>query len=90
MSKIKSSNQLRISGKNVIECPDCKVESKLTEWDTVTFDQCYTREMKRSYISLADKRAYRKQSDTHYMCPSCKKYIKGYMLRIKGQLPHML
>lgn len=84
MSKLKKNNtKIRIGVNDVIKCIHCNKISKVSDWDLKTFNECTSREMRREYISLTDNKAFKKTSDTWYMCPCCKEYNEGYKLKIE-------
>ncbi len=64
-----------------VKCPWCGKLSKLGEWNDITYAQCFSREMKRAFTQLTEKKAFLKGSDTFYMCPLCKKWSRGNLLR---------
>lgn len=65
-----------------VMCPWCRVVSKLSVWDDVTFSECINREMKRSYMSLRDTNAWKHGSNHFYKCPSCEQWSRGSKLKI--------
>ena len=67
-----------------IECPVCKKKSRLVQWDLATKNNCFTRERRRAFISLEQKKAY--QSKYIYECPKCGKGTEGNHLRVFGDL----
>ena len=76
------STKPEISNSETVRCPRCFKESKLGEWDDLTFKQCVTREMRRAYTKLNTKRAFRRESNTFYICPKCKVWSRGCHLTI--------
>ncbi len=63
-----------------IVCQWCAEESALEDWDQNTYSQCTNREMRRLYMSVADLKAYEKDSGKFYKCPKCGQWLKGSQL----------
>lgn len=65
-----------------IKCPRCNKESKLGEWNDITYKRCTNREMRRAFTQLTEERAFLRKSDTFYLCPKCKVWSRGSQLKI--------
>lgn len=67
-----------VSNDVILTCPKCGREATVKEWDDNTYRQCTTRQMRRDYISLTRKKAYKESSDTYYQCLFCNDWIEGW------------
>ena len=65
-----------------VKCPWCGKTSHLGDWNDSTYNRCTSREMKRAFTNLTDKRAFMKNSDTFYICPKCEQWSRGCQLSI--------
>lgn len=65
-----------------VKCAWCGKTSTLGEWNDKTYNKCTSREMKRAFTSLTEKKAFFKKSDTYYICPICGKWSRGSQLKI--------
>lgn len=63
-------------------CPRCGKVAKLKTWNDLTHSMCTTREMKRAYTQLYEKKAFRQESNTFYICPNCQQWSRGSQLKI--------
>lgn len=68
--------------KRKIQCPWCFKISSLGEWDDTTYSKCTNREMKRLYTSLTQKKAFKSNGESYYLCPICGKWSKGNELKL--------
>lgn len=65
-----------------IRCPWCGSVHKLGEWNDSTYAMCTSREMRRAFTLLTDRKAFTDKGNAYYMCPGCKKWSKGTTLSI--------
>lgn len=65
-----------------VQCPLCGTSNKLKIWDDDTYGKCTNREMKRAYTHLNNSKAFKRNSDTFYICRNCKKWSRGSQLSI--------
>ena len=65
-----------------ILCPRCGKVTKLKNWNDLTYSMCSTREMKRAYTQLYEKKAFKHESNTFYICPQCYQWSRGSQLKI--------
>lgn len=63
-------------------CPRCGKVAKLETWNSLTYSMCSTREMKRAYTQLYEKKAFKQESNTFYICPNCHQWSRGSQLKI--------
>ena len=61
----------------IIECQQCGCKSTLEDWNNKTKGMCTSREMKRQYTELTDKRVFTGEKEAYYICPSCNSWSKG-------------
>lgn len=73
----------------MIKCPRCEAESTLGDWDDYSYAECITREMRRGYIPLQEKRAFNTKSGVCYKCPKCAQWIRGSQLIIDSDDPEL-
>lgn len=66
---------------NVI-CPWCGDDSTLKEWNDSSFEECLSRETRRSFVKLNEERVWKKESKNFYKCPCCNKWSRGNKLKI--------
>lgn len=71
-----------ISKDKLVRCSWCGEDSTVEEWDKETMSRCKSREMRRDYISLKNTKAYKKSTETYYLCPKCGKWSGGHQLRV--------
>lgn len=62
----------------LLECLTCGMDSTVKEWDTQTYSNCTSRFLRRDYISLTRKKAYKEATDTLYQCPHCLCWTEGW------------
>lgn len=65
-----------------VKCSWCGKTSTLGDWNDTTYARCTNREMKRAFITLTDKKAFLRKTDSFYLCPCCGKWSRGSQLRI--------
>lgn len=65
-----------------IRCPRCGKLAKLKTWNELTYSMCSTREMKRAYTQLYEKKAFKQESNAFYICPNCNQWSRGSQLKI--------
>lgn len=65
-----------------VQCPWCGASNKLKDWDDYTYSHCTNREMKRAYTHLNNSKAFKRSSDTFYICKCCNKWARGSQLSI--------
>lgn len=74
------SNRIhKLSAEARVKCQWCLSDNAPKEWDSVTFSECKTREMKRSYKSIINIGSW---YDTFYKCPNCGMWSKGSQLLV--------
>lgn len=56
-------------------CPKCGESNELKMWDKETMEQCASREQRRKYVSINEKRAG--NGVYAYRCPSCAEWSSG-------------
>ena len=69
-----------LNSTEIVICPRCDKKSTLKEWDDNTFKECKSREMRRLYLHLNMEKAFKKSSDTFYLCPKCNNWSRGSQL----------
>lgn len=73
--------------KLIIRCPWCGKSKTLKEWDDLTFSKCTTREMKRSFRSLAKEGTWLKNSNKYFLCGDCDRWLKASQLILESDKP---
>ena len=73
---------IEISDDSLIRCPWCQGEMKAIDWDTKTYGACISREMKRAFKSVKDRKVWGKESKHYYMCPDCSMWSRGNQLKL--------
>lgn len=66
--------------KGNIKCRHCEKESLLLKWDLATKNNCNTREQRRAYVSLEQKKAY--SGNYIYECPNCGMGTDGKHIKV--------
>lgn len=66
----------------LVVCPWCGHSNTIEKWNSGTYLQCTNREMKRDFIQMTNEKAFKRNSKSFYMCPSCSKWTRGNQLSI--------
>lgn len=67
---------------SIVICPWCNSDTTVKEWDDNSFAECISRETKRAYKHLTDKKVWGKESKNFYKCPSCGQWVRGNKLKL--------
>lgn len=67
-----------------IKCGWCDGYTKAENWEKNTYDQCKSREMRRAYTSIYNKKTFYRKANTFYKCPICDMWSRGCQLKIVG------
>lgn len=73
----------KLSSLRLAVCPGCKKSSTLLDWDKATKDLCTTREMRRSYRSVLDKKNWAHGVCRYYACPLCGNLYRANQLKLE-------
>jgi endogenous inhibitor of DNA gyrase (YacG/DUF329 family) len=73
----------RVAADTVLVCPECKKEDYAIVWDEATKGECYTRDLRRAYVSVIGVRGVRMGTKFNYKCPHCGRFVRGSRIRIK-------
>ena len=79
---------MQIDRHEKVRCGICLKESELGEWDDLSFSKCINRQLKKLYLHLTEKKAFLKKTNSYYMCPKCKQWLKGSQLKIVDSYEH--
>ncbi len=66
----------------IIICQWCNGKSTAKEWNDVTYQQCTSREMRRAFVDVYQNKSFSERADRYYMCPKCRRWLKGSQLII--------
>lgn len=65
----------------LIKCPWCSKISNILEWNALTFSKCTSRQMKREFTPLVNKKAFDSNKRSYYECPKCGQWACGENLK---------
>ena len=67
-----------------VKCGWCMGIHSIKEWNDLTYSYCTRREMRRLYTPLTNIKAFSKNNEVYYCCPTCSKWSRGNQLRVMG------
>lgn len=73
---------MALSRNEKVRCGWCFDTSNLGEWSDLTYSECRNREMKRLFVPLTERGAFKRNSKSFYKCPKCGKWLRGSQLKI--------
>lgn len=71
---------INIKEDSLIQCQWCGKNSEASEWNLNTFNQCYTREMRRAFKPVYNLKVWGRDSKNFYKCPKCGVWSRGNQL----------
>lgn len=74
-----------ISDLEIVRCPRCGKTSSLRDWDDKSYKACLSREMRRAFVHLKNEKAFKRSTDTFYLCPKCNNWSRGSQLTIESE-----
>lgn len=77
----------RIDPSILIRCQWCNTDHTLEAWDSNTYAECKSREMRRLYTPLYETKAFNRQAEKFYKCPKCGMWSMGCQLVILSDDP---
>lgn len=63
-----------------LKCPSCLTSKQASVWDEDTKGKCLTRQQRRDYVSICEKRTTFKATEIYYYCKKCDQWILGHIL----------
>ena len=73
----------QVSKDTLVLCPECKKEDYAIVWDEATRGECYTRELRRAYVSIIGNKGVKLGTKYNYKCPNCSRFIRGSRLKFR-------
>lgn len=69
---------------SILVCTECKKEDYAIVWDELTKQECYTRELRRAFVSVIGTKGIRAGTKYNYKCPHCGRFILGSKINVKN------
>ena len=73
-------SNIEISKDSKVKCQWCTGVDSAESWNTTTYNECTSREMRRAYKNIYIKSVWLKNSDHFYKCPNCGRWSRGSQL----------